>query len=155
MDHLFQSALAFRGLLVKRIEPCTDEQLDAIAPGFKNTVRWQLAHMIVTPALLTYKLVGEEAPMISDDFVGSARKGTNQDNFSINEDYGKEHLLEYLIETTKQLQRDAKGLNKKTFQAYETSTGLVLKDLQTAIAYSNIHDGVHFGRIISALIALG
>ena len=147
MDALFQTALSFRELIVRKIEKCDDELLDQVPEGFNNTIRWQIAHLIATPALLTYRLTGQESPLVNQEFLGSVCKGTCHESYSLNEDYGTPHLLEFLIETTKQLQRDYKNLKKTEFKPYETSTGFMIKDLDSAIAFSNVHDGIHIGQI--------
>jgi hypothetical protein len=101
----------------------------------------------VTPGLLTYRLVGKDIPLLSEEFIDSCKKGSQPDDFSLNEDYSKKHLCELLIETVKQSQRDYEELSKETFKPYETSTGFVIQDLASAFAFSNIHDGLHIGTI--------
>lgn len=147
MDYLFTTSLAFRQLLVGAIEKMDDETLDAIPEGHNNNIRWNIAHIIVTPGLLTYRLAGKEIPLLSEEFIDSCKKGSNPDELSLNEDYSKNHLCELLIETTKQSQRDHEMLSKEPFKSYETSTGYIIEDLNSALAFSNIHDGVHLGRI--------
>ncbi|MBF0197838.1 MAG: DinB family protein [Planctomycetes bacterium] len=147
MDSLFQVTLTFRNSLISLVEPLSDEQWDEIPQGFNNNIRWNLTHLIVTPALLIYKLAGENSPLLSADFIDSARKGSNPESFSLNEDFGRKHLSELLIETVKQCQRDFADLEKKEFKSYETSTGYIIKDVTSALAYSNTHDGIHLGTI--------
>jgi hypothetical protein len=147
MDFLFSTSLAYRQMLVNAIDKMDDEILDIIPDGSKNNIRWHLAHLVVTPGLLTYRLIGRDIPLISIEFINSAKKGTNPDSFSLNEDFGKKHLCELLIETVKQSQRDFEELSKEKFKPYETSTGYVLENLSSAIAFSNIHDGLHIGNI--------
>lgn len=147
MEHLFSTALTFRQFLVTKLEKLDNEQLDTIPEGFNNNIRWNIAHLIVTPHLLTYNMVGQKNSLLSDDFINSAKKGSNPDSFSMNEDFGIKHLSETLIEVIKKLQRDYDELLNHDFKSYETSTGYVLKDIPSAIAYSNIHDGIHIGTI--------
>jgi len=147
MEALFSTALTFRQALVRKVAGLDDEILDFVPEGFNNSIRWNLAHLIVTPCLLTYKLTGQEPPLISGDFIDSARKGTRPGNFSLIEDFGVKHLCELLIEVTKQIQRDYTDLKHEDFKAYETSTGFMMKTIDDAIAYSNIHDGIHLGTI--------
>lgn len=155
MDFLFSTVLAYRQMLVNAILQMDDETLDAIPDGFNNNIRWHLAHMVVTPGLLTYRLMGRELPFLSEEFINSAKKGTNPDSFSLNEDFGKKHLCELLIETVKRAQRDCEELSKLPFKPYETSTGYVISNLSAALAFSNIHDGLHIGniRLLARLIS--
>jgi hypothetical protein len=157
MEHLFSTALTFRNMLVNVIDGMDDEMLDTIPEGYNNNIRWNLAHLVVTPGLLTYRLAGEEIPLISNDFIDSCKKGSSPDDFSLNEDFSKSHLCELLIETVKQSQRDFEDLSKEDFKAYETSTGYVIQDLASAISYSNIHDGMHIGviRMLKKVIEAG
>ena len=147
MGFLFCTALAYRQMLVNSIDKMDDEILDIIPEGFNNNIRWNLAHLVVTPGILTYRLMGREIPFISEEFVNSAKKGSNPDSFSLNEDFGKKHLCELVIETVKRAQRDYDELSKLSFKPYETSTGYVIDNLSSALAFSNIHDGLHIGHI--------
>jgi hypothetical protein len=147
MEALFSTALTFRQALVKKVAGLDDGTLDFIPEGFNNSIRWNLAHLIVTPCLLTYKLTGQEPPLISGDFINSARKGTKPSNLSLIEDFGLKHLCELIIEVPKQIHRDYSDLKHEEFKAYETSTGFMMQTIDDAIAYSNIHDGIHLGTI--------
>lgn len=151
MDALFETALTFRQHLLLQLEKIDDDQLDVIPEGFSNSIRWNLAHLVVTPGLLTYRLAGEEVPLISTEFIDSAKKGSCPDDLSLNEDFGFKHLSELLVETVKQGQRDFEDLSQKSFKAYETSTGYVISDLPSALSYSNIHDGMHIGTMKAML----
>ena len=105
--------------------------------------------MIVTQPLLTYRLAGMEIPHLSLEFIDSAKKGSNPEDFSLNEDYSTKHLCELLLEVIKQSQRDAEELSQAEFKPYETSIGFIIKNFEDAMAFSNIHDGIHIGRIIT------
>jgi hypothetical protein len=157
MDHLFSTALTFRNMLVSGIDKMDDELLDLTPEGYNNNIRWNLAHLVVTPGLLTYRLVGKDIPLLSVEFIDSCKKGSQPDDFSLNEDYSKKHLCELLIETVKQSQRDFEELFKETFKPYETSTGFVIQDLPSALSFSNIHDGMHIGsiRMLKKIIETG
>ena len=149
MDHLFSTSLAFRQYLVNQLEKMDDELLSVIPEGYNNNIRWNLAHIVVTPALLTYRLTGIDIPHLSADFIDSAKKGSKPDDFSLNEDFSTKHLCELLLEMPKQCQRDLEELSQAEFQTYETSVGYVIENVESAIAFSNIHDGIHIGRIQS------
>jgi hypothetical protein len=147
MEALFSTCLTFREALIKKVEGLDDEALDFIPEGFNNSIRWNLAHLVVTPCLLTYRMTNQEPPLVSGDFIDSARKGTGPNDFSLIEDFGLKHLCELLIEVPKQIQRDYEDLKAEDFKAYETSTGFMMQNIDEAIAYSNIHDGIHLGTV--------
>lgn len=147
MESLFQTALAFRQHLVTQIEKMDEDLFNVIPEGHNNNIRWHLAHLVVTQPLLTYKLAGMEIPHLSSEFIDSARKGSNPEDFSLNEDFSTAHLCELLVEMVKQTQRDLDELSKAEFTPYETSIGFVIKDVESALSFSNIHDGIHMGNI--------
>lgn len=155
METLFSTALSFRNVLSEKLTLLDDGTLDTIPDGFEASIRWHVAHMIVTPLLVTYERVGVTCPLVSQEFLTSARSGTSHENFSLNEDYGIKHLSEFLIETIKQLQRDVKDLEQNPYESYESSMGYLIKDMPSALAYSVIHDGIHIGMIRSILKAAG
>ena len=92
MEHLFASSLTFRNQLVSIAEKLDDEQLDIIPENFHNNIRWNIAHLIVTPCLLTYHKVGSQSPLLSTQFIDSVKKGTNPEDFSVNEDFSKKQI---------------------------------------------------------------
>ena len=57
---------ALRSNILKRIDGISDEALHAIPAGFNANLHWQLGHLVVTPALLTFKNSGLEMPLPAD-----------------------------------------------------------------------------------------
>jgi hypothetical protein len=47
-----------RALFLKIIDGLTLEQVNAIPKGHRNSIAWNLAHLVVTQQLLCYKLSG-------------------------------------------------------------------------------------------------
>ena len=45
-----------RDLVIKELEDLTLDQIHAIPTGFKNSISWNVAHLVVTQQLLHYKL---------------------------------------------------------------------------------------------------
>lgn len=150
---LIDSQLAYRNILSKKIKPLEDYQLDAIPEGFSNNIRWQTAHIIATQALLSYGKLGYDIPMLNEEFILSVKKGTFPSDMKSSELFEKENLIELLSAFPQQVLKDYSELNKNVYKPYETSSGLVLDKLGTALSYVAIHDGMHLGNIL-ALIKL-
>lgn len=148
---ILKASLAFRKVLVKKLEPIPEAAWDEIPSGQNNNLRWQCAHLAVTPGLLTYVRLGKEIPILSPAFVASAKKGTNPSSFDAKEDFSKAKLLDLMTRVIERLGADAAELSKIPFSSYETSTGLVLESLTGAFAYSSVHDGLHIGTIHAML----
>ena len=64
IETLFQTSISFRTYLVDKLSSLDDETLDATPEGFETSIRWNVAHMIATPVLLTYELVGQTSPFV-------------------------------------------------------------------------------------------
>lgn len=152
---LLDATLAFRTGLIKKLESVPEEKWDLIPQGHQNNIRWQCAHLCVTPGLLTYVRLGRTIPILSPVLIASARKGTNPASFDKSEDYSKKNLLGLMKEVILRLQQDAPELSTLPFEAFETSTGLVLKDLSGAFTYSSVHDGIHIGTVSAMLRQMG
>ncbi|MBL8994646.1 MAG: DinB family protein [Spirochaetia bacterium] len=148
---ILKASLAFRKVLVKKLEDVPETAWDLVPEGQNNNIRWQCAHLSVTPGLLTYVRLGKEIPILSPAFVASAKKGTNPSSFDAKEDFSKARLLDLLVRIIDRLGADAAELAKIPFSPYETSTGLVLESLTGAFAYSSVHDGLHIGTIHAML----
>ena len=142
----FQVSKFNRTTLSYFLENLSLEQLFAIPKGHKNNIIWNIAHILVTEQLITYKLSGLEMP-IDTKFVQLYGKGSTPSGEISKEEF--EEVKEQLIPATKQLKIDyEKGLFKN-FNEYETSTGIVLKNIEDALTFNTFHEGIHLGVILS------
>lgn len=145
--NIFQKS---RELVFKRIENLTLEQLHTIPEGFNNNIIWNVAHLVVTQQLLHYKLSGLDC-LVPDELITNFKKGTTPSQ-SLNEEEVSE-IKDLLIGLPATLQEDYEAGIFQEYQAYPTSTGFELSDINTAIAFNNMHEGMHLG-VIMALTKL-
>jgi hypothetical protein len=119
MEKLFETALFTRSSLLKILEKKSYEELVKIPENFRNSIFWNIAHLLVTQQLLCYRLSGLEIN-IDEDMVEKYGKGSvATENVKESDiEYVKEHLLTAMKETHKDYSR---GLFKD-FKAYMTST---------------------------------
>lgn len=122
------------------------EQLNQIPEGYNNNLIWNFAHVIVTQQLLTYGLSG--LPLnLPAEMVEAFRKGSKPQR-----DYTEAEIdnFKQLSGTTlQQFEADWQAGRFNNFKAYETSFGLELKNLDAAIQFNNIHEGLHLGYAMS------
>lgn len=135
-----------RKLILKVIEGLSIEQLNKIPEGFKNNIVWNIAHLVVTQQLLCYNF--SSLPMlVSEKLVASYRKGTSP---SIQVSLAEfQEMKQLFSELPIQLETDYKAGIFKTYQEYTTSVAITLKDIDAAIAFNNLHEGIHLGVILS------
>ena len=148
MEKLFETALFTRVSLLKVLESKSYEELVHIPKNFKNSIFWNVAHLLVTQQLLCYKLSGLELK-IEEDMVGKYGKGaiavTEVEPSDIQ--FVKDNLLAAMTQTKEDYHN---GLFTN-FTPYMTSTGIELKNIEDVIGFSAFHDGIHLGVVLSLL----
>ena len=135
-----------RELVLKELEGLTMEQIHKIPEGFKNNIAWNVAHLVVTQQLLHYKM-SDLNPLCPDQLIDAHKKGTSPTKNFTEEEF--DEVKELLIGLPDTLQEDFEAGIFKTFNEYPTSTGFVLSSIETAIAFNNFHEGIHYGIIRS------
>ncbi len=146
MNTQFDILRKSRELVLKKIEGLTHEQLHKIPEGFKNNIAWNVAHLVVTQQLLHYKLSGLQC-LVPDDLIEKYRKGTSpSEELSVEEFEEVKELLAGLPDT---LEEDYKEGIFQEYTEYPTSTGYVLSSIENALAFNNLHEGIHLGTIMA------
>lgn len=148
MEKLFETALFTRRSLLKILESKTYEELVAIPENFRNSIFWNIAHLLVTQQLLCYKLSGLEIKIDKDLVIkyGKGAVATKEvDNSDIQ--YVKSHLVAAMEETRKDYQN---GVFNE-FSPYMTSTGIELKSIEDVLGFNALHDGIHLGVVLSLM----
>lgn len=148
MEKLFETALFTRSSMLKILEKRPYEELVKIPENFRNSIFWNIAHLLVTQQLLCYRLSGLDI-RIEEDMVKKYGKGSIAIESVSESDiqYVKDHLVTAMKETEKDFND---GLFKD-FKAYMTSTGIELKSIEDAISFSTYHDGIHLGIVLSLM----
>lgn len=130
------------------METRSTESLLKIPEGFNNSVFWNIAHLLVTPQLLCYRLSGMDL-MIDEDMVTKYGKGSIATEEVSKEEF--EFVKNNLLETMKLLKEDyAKG-KFEHFKPYMTSTGIELLNIDDVLKFSGFHDGIHLGVVLSLM----
>lgn len=146
MNKQFEVLKRSRELVLKRIEGLTTEQLHTIPEGFNNNIAWNVAHLVVTQQLLHYKLSGLNC-LAPDELIEEYRKGTFPTKEFTEEEF--EEVKELLLGLPDTLQEDFEAGIFTEYQEYETSTGFVIDSIESAIAFNNLHEGMHLGIIMT------
>lgn len=135
-----------RATCLKLIQDLTHEQLITIPKGFNNSIYWNVAHLVVTQQLLNYKL--SNLPMYLDnEVVDNFRKGSKARQNYLVEDW--ERIVEAFKALPIQLEVDYTDGIFKEYSEYKTSYGITLNKIDDAIAFNNIHEGLHIGYIMA------
>ncbi len=135
-----------RNLHLKVLNSLTLEQLNKVPDGFKNSLFWNFAHIVVTQQLLVYKLSGSDT-IVSEEWIELYKKGSVFTKEASNEDLLL--LKELLVKTIDKTENDLQNNSLKPITPYMTSTGYELKTLEDVFQFLNFHEGIHFGYILA------
>ena len=130
-------------MVSKFLSGYTLNQLNTIPEGFSNNLIWNIGHIIVSQQLLVYKLSG--LPMlVSAELVEKYKKGTKPEHQVSQAEL--DELKNLLFATIQQTKLDYDSKLFQNYHEYTTSTGNhVLKNAEDAMAFSNFHEGLHIG----------
>ena len=147
MNQLFDVSITSRNMVSKFLSGYTLDQLNTIPEGFNNNLIWNIGHIIVSQQLLVYKLSGLPT-MISDELVEKYKKGTKPEHIATQAEV--DEIKSLLFETISQTKVDYDNKIFQNYMEYTTSTGgHVLKNAEDAMAFSNFHEGLHIGNMMS------
>lgn len=152
MDFTFQVLNNTREIFNKIIENNSLEDLNKIPNGFNNNIIWNIGHVIVSEQLLAYKLSGLESSL-SDEVINKYRKDTKPTGDIYEEDvFFIKSLLFSTIEKTKE---DYNNSVFKSYNSYTVSTtGNTLNNIEEALQFIAIHEGLHYGYVLALLKAI-
>lgn len=146
MEQQFEILRHTRNNVLAIINGLTLEQLNTVPTGFRNNIIWNAAHMVVTQQLLCYKLTGLKM-LIADDIVDRYKKGSE-----VISPVGQEEvdfIKEMMVTLRKRLIQDYNSNNFTNFSNYTSSYGVVLDNIDDAIQFNNVHEGLHLGYIMA------
>lgn len=146
MDWSFDITLKTRAILYKFLENFSLEQLNSVPKGYRNSMYWNIMHVVVTQQLLVYGL--SNVPMLLDsEYIKAFRKGTKTEQDASQNDI--EYLKSLLISTIEKTQSDYAAGIFTTFTPYTVSTKSTLTNVEEAIEFNNFHEGIHLGYILA------
>lgn len=152
MDKQFDITNQNRKLLRSLLKYIPENLLFEIPPGFRNSIWWNLAHIIATQQILLYRFSGLTA-RVDENWINTYMKGTLPTGIPKKKEI--EFLKNGLVETAIWAAQD---YDKGIFEGYEeytTSTKVTLSSVEDAIHFNNYHEGLHLGVILSQIKVLG
>lgn len=149
MNKSIEIILNFRKLLLLRIEPLTEEQLNLIPSGFSNNIIWNLGHMNAVLQALCYRNSKLPLTVENNSFLPFL-PGTKPEE-SLNSNSIK-LIKQQFIDSVNQLDKD---LQTGVFKEYERSEriekvyNIKVETVSDALKYVTHHDGIHFHAIMA------
>lgn len=146
MDKIFETAIFNRKTLVHFIDSLSHEQLIKIPENFNNSIIWNIAHIMVTHQLLTYKLSGLPL-MIDSDIIKKYTKGSKATTQVSKEEIA--YIKSQLVSLVMKVEEDYKKDVFKDYTPYPTSVDIHLNNIDDSLKFMAFHDGIHLGVILS------
>ena len=152
MDFTFEVLKNTRTIFNKIIENNTLEDLNKIPNGFNNNIIWNIAHVVVTQQLLTYKLSGLELSL-SDGMIDKYKKDSKPKVNLTQEEV--DEIQDLLFSTIEKTTSDYLKGHFKDYNSYTVSTtGNTLNTIDDALQFNLLHEGIHYGCILALLRAI-
>jgi hypothetical protein len=146
LEKIFDITIQNRKILYKILKRTPHELLFEIPEGYRNNIWWNIAHVVATQQILVYKF-SNLPTRIDDSLVQKFRKGTLPDISPTDEEI--DHICAFLLSTAEWAQEDYENGVFKEFNEYKTSTKVILRNIEDALAYNLYHEGLHLGVILS------
>jgi len=148
IDFQIENLIVARKSIHNMVKDVSKDALFIIPKKYKTNLIWNLGHLVTTQQILMYKL--SSVPLLIDrETLSYFRKGSDPVTWEKTPDH--KQILNLLEELPVQFKKDYHNGVFTGFKEYETSSGLVLSNVNDAISYNNYHEGLHQG-IISSLL---
>ena len=153
MDFIFDVLQNTRQKLSAIMDSLSVEELNRIPLGFNNNIIWNIGHILVSEQLLVYKLSGIE-PCLSMDMINAYRKDSKPTSALSRGDINE--IKNLLSSTIKKTKVDYTAGIFKSYNTYTVSTtGNTLTNVNEALQFAAIHEGLHYGYVLALVKALG
>lgn len=146
MNSFLEKTMITRHNIEQILNNHTEEQINKVVAPFNNNLIWNYCHLIATQQLLTYGLAGLPT-LIPMEEINKFRKGTKPEEHVSWDEYKKWCTLSQ--STNEQLEKDIDAGLFKDYSPYKTSYGVELKNIEEAIQFNTIHDGLHLGSCLA------
>ena len=135
-----------RGYLQNIIGKLSDEELVAVPNGANNNILWNLGHLTHAHAGLTYGPCELPLP-IPDSYENLFKGGTSPATWDqtpavsdVKEEFNGLH---------EKIMEDYKAGTFAAYKPRELMPGVTLENIEQALGFNCVHEGVHIGTIIS------
>ena len=150
MDHKVKKELELiryvRHNILTLTENLTDEQLNRVPERMKNNLIWNLGHMVFTQQVLCYQLGGLQ-PTIDVAFFSQFAPGTIPEREMTVEEIAR--IRSVFTDAFEQLATDAQAGKQAAYASWSLPSGISIDGFGDAMTTNAIHEGRHFGVIIS------
>jgi hypothetical protein len=133
-----------RTITVQEIQGLSVEQFNTIPAEFNNNIIWNAGHLVASEQRMLYLRSGK-TPLVSAEFFTRYQKGSRPEGY-INE--AEINAIKNLLrESIERFEQDYKNNLFVGYDAWTTSYGNPISNLDDAITFLPFHEGLHLGCI--------
>jgi hypothetical protein len=152
-DAMVKTYLAGRGYFASHLAGLTDEQLTAVPEGAANSILWNVGHIVNSNYGMLHGPSGVESPAPKE--WGPLFKGGSSPADWGNDAPSPSEIMDAFNAQADIIIADLKADKFANFQPMELSPELKLNNVDEALGFIIIHEGVHHGNIIVLRKLLG
>lgn len=141
MEHLTK----IRKAILDELERTTFEEKFLIPTGCNNNILWQVGHILATQQIFHYKLSGK-TPRVDFQLIEKYQKGTRPTS-TIPDIEELDLIKMHLVDRVHDLIADYTTDRLTSFTEYTTGFGVKISSIEEALAFNNIHEALHLGRM--------
>lgn len=121
------------------------EALNKIPEGFGNNIIWNLGHLVAAQESLCYRRSGQ-MHLIDLPFFEAYKPGSRPQGWV--DEGGVRNIKERLLTSLDELDsRLAQGLSGDAYETFASPYGVVIGNIEEAVAFLPYHEGMHSGTI--------
>ena len=143
-----KSLVTARGYFLQTITGLSEERLLKVPEGASNNILWNIGHIVHSNSAMIYGPCGLESPNPAN-YVDLFRGGTSPADWSSTPPI--DEVLGHFKSMNKQIITKYTGGAFNTFNTFELVPGMTLDNIEDALGFCLIHEGVHLG-IVMALM---
>jgi len=133
-------------MLLDIVHDLSTEQLNKIPEGFNNNIIWNLAHLVAMQQGVCYLRTG--LPTVVDEAFWLTYKSETKPT-EIVDSAGVEHIKKLLVSTMDQLEIDYNNQIFGNYAPWTTRSGIELRNIDEALSFIPMHEGLHIGYIMA------
>lgn len=137
-----EKTIQTRKNFITLVEGLSLQELNCLAPGFKNTIAWNFGHIVVSQQKLCYVPAGVPVK-VSEEYLNLFQKGTQTTRNITQEEI--EDLKKLAFSLIEEMENDIETGYLDQYQPLQTHFGLLLQNSQDAADFSSLHDSMHLG----------
>jgi hypothetical protein len=142
IDNIIDTIKHTRRNFLELVATCSTEEMNVMPEGFRNNLAWNLAHVVSSQQVLCYELSNVD-PRVDMAFIDAYRPGTAPVAPIAEQEIAR--IRDYAVSTVPQLVEDYHAGIFTTYVARQTKFGVLISDIDQAIAYVSTHETLHFG----------